>query len=117
MLPFVLVTTLSACHSFQPGTLSPGQNMTWNDQVRVTLASGEVVSLLNAQVQRDTLFGPPLYGRVDSIARYPVSSVRQIEARTFSGDRTAVVVVASVVGGALLLFAALLAALSGAWGS
>jgi hypothetical protein len=104
----VLCIPITACHGWQSSKLSPGQNMTWNDQVRVTLASGEVVSMLSAQVQRDTLFGRPLYGRADSVARYPVSAIRQVESRGLSSDRTAAAVVGSGIGAALLVATAVL---------
>lgn len=113
VVAMMVVSLLGACHTWHTGTLSPGQNMTWNDQVRVTLVSGQDVVLLNARVQGDTLRGAPLYGREDSVARYPLEMVRQIEQRQFSGDRTAVVVVFSVVGTVMLTLAALGAVFSG----
>lgn len=95
------LVAVTACTTWQPYSGPPGQAQL-PSQVRVTLVSGEQVTLRDPVVLGDTL----LHGLVDrqgQLQEFPMSGIQLLEARRFSGGKTALLVLASavVVGGTI----------------
>lgn len=113
MLLLPMFTT--GCHTWKVQPVNPGQASQWSRPIRVTLVSGELLTLDGARVTSDTLFGAPRAVRgaqTATVLALPMREVRAIDERVFSGDRTAGVVVGSVPGALALLVAAVFVALA-----
>jgi hypothetical protein len=111
----LLPVLTTACHTWKTQPLILGQAERWSSPIRVELASGELLTLDAARVERDTLYGTARAKRgVQAGTPFALSmrDVRAIDERVFSGDRTAGVVVGSVLGAALIAVGAILLALS-----
>jgi hypothetical protein len=83
-----LPLVLAGCHTWELETLRPGQSTQWVEPVRVVLATGEEREFVSARVSRDTLFGTPTHGVVDSTVAIPIRSVLRVQRREFSEERT-----------------------------
>jgi len=112
----LLLSMLAAgCHTWKVQPLNPSQASQWSRPIRVTLASGELLTLYAARVSSDTLFGTPRStggAQAGTLVALPMRDVRAIDERVFSGDRTAGVVVGSVLGALALFVGAIFLALA-----
>ncbi len=81
----LLLVLLTACHSWQPTTVSP-QGWTPEERpssVRVTLATGETVTVENPTVRNDSIVGV-----TDASVGVASRDVRSLEVRRFSVGKT-----------------------------
>ena len=82
----LLLVLLTACHSWQPTTVSP-QRLIAEDQpssVRLMLINGDTVTVENATLRNDSIVGATDAGAAAVASR----DVRSVEVRSFSAGKT-----------------------------
>jgi len=112
MVRVVFLPMLAACHTWEMETLRPGQAATWDQPVRVVLATGEERGFASARVSRDTLFGAPTRGAADSTVAIPIRSVLRVQQREFSEERTLRAYMGASLAPAVVLLAVYFVALA-----
>jgi hypothetical protein len=115
--PAVALLTLisvTACTAWQPVRVAPA-GTALPERVRLTLQTGEQVTLWDATLQGDTtVVGRE--GRDGPVRQYPLGSVRELEARSRVIGRTILLGVGIVVVGLGLVYLGFWAACAGGWG-
>ena len=106
----LLMVLLTACHSWQPTTVSPQQLIPEEQPspVRVTLTNGETVTIKDPTMRNDSIVGvTDADGALrTSAVGVALRDVRLLEVQRFSPSRTVgVVVLTSAVLAAFALFA------------
>ncbi len=107
----LLLLLLTACHSWQPTTVSPQQLIPEEQpsSVRATLTSGEVITVENPTMRNDSIVGATDAG----VAAVASRDVRLFEVRRFSVGKTIGLSAGLVVLAWGLVIAAICASLSG----
>ena len=90
----LLLVLLTACHSWQPTTVSPQRLISEErpSSVRVTLTNGRQLTLVNTSIRNDSI----VHG--DGRAYVPVSDVSTIEVRRLSVWKTIALPLGSFAG-------------------